>query len=552
MAQQSKTDGGVQPTGGESHNVGTEIIRAQNGGRGASKRNASQTNGTTTNGLNQVTQKALVHIEPFRLWNLKVLRRFQIITKSEMTSMLEQYLDSLNKIRANISKESEVESDEYLESLEPTNWKEQDHYLVLGLQHLRYRATEDDIRRAHRRKALKHHPDKRGKKATDLTSDYYSCITRAMDILSDPIKRRSYDSVDPTFDDSIPAQIKAQRLEQDPTLFYRTFKPAFENNARWAIKPEFVPQLGNDSSSREHVENFYEYWYNFQSWREFSYLDEEDKEKGENRDERRWLDKQNKAARLQRKKAESIRIRHLVDNAYNCDPRIVRFKEEDKQKKLNIKKAKQDEIRQRHEREAAERSRIEEEERQKKLAAEEEEKQKKLEAKKLKESAKKETKKVVKGLESIFKENEYFAANPKEKIKHIEELDKLTKMLSLDEVREFKSEMEQNQEFTIRQKLFKKRLDRVHGLMDEEKRQQLAASNSNSSPKSPSSKSPPWSEEEIKLLVKSVSTFPAGTKDRWEVIAKYMAQHSPSQVQRDAKQVLSKVKQIQEQLAKRR
>lgn len=512
-------------------------------------------NGRNSNGTsnNQPTCRDLVHIEPYKLWTLKVLRRFDIITKTEQAGLLEQYLESLNKVKANISRESELESDEYLTQLEPTKWKEQDHYLVLGLQHLRFKATEDDIKRAHRRKALRHHPDKRGEKPADLESDYYSCITRAMEILGDPVKRRSFDSVDPLFDDSIPSQIKPQKLEQDPSVFYRTFRPAFELNSRWSIKPDNVPHLGNDLSNREYVENFYEYWYNFQSWREFSYLDEEDKEKGENRDERRWLDKQNKAARQQRKRAENQRIRQLVDNAYNSDPRIVRFKEEDKQRKLDMKKARQDEIRQRIEREAAERERVVEEERQKKQAVEDMEKQKRIEEKKQREQAKKEVKKVVKGLETIFKENEYFASNPREKIKHIEELDKLTKMLSLNEVREFKSEMEQNQEFKTRQSLFMKRLDRVHGLIEEEKQQSLNTNNSSTGTNSDNkSKVPTWTEDEIKLLVKSVSTFPAGTKDRWEVIAKYMAQHSPNQVQRDAKQVLNKVKQIQEQLAKRR
>ena len=36
------------------------------------------------------------------------------------------------------------------------------------------------------------------------------------------------------------------------------------------------------------------------------------------------------------------RIRKLVDNAYNSDPRIIRFREADKQEKLDRKKAKQD------------------------------------------------------------------------------------------------------------------------------------------------------------------------------------------------------------------
>ena len=438
-------------------------------------------------------------------------------------------------------------------------------YLVLGLQHLRYKATDDDIKRAHRRKALRHHPDKRkdkkpqqskgdSKPPDDLESDYYSCITRAMDIVGDPVKRKSFDSVDPTFDDTIPNQLKSAKFQQDPKMFYRVFGPAFEMNSRWSTKPN-VPQLGNENAGREHVETFYEFWYNFQSWREFSYLDEEDKEKGENRDERRWLDKQNKAARAQRKKAENIRIRQLVDNAYGCDPRVAKYKDDEKQKKLDKKKAKQEEIRQRVEREEAEKARLEEEERQKRLAAEDEEKEKKLKEKKQRDNAKKEVRKNIKAVEELFKRNEYFCSDMKDKIKCIEDLDKLTHLMSLLEIKEFKSELEGTEDFQARQSFFFKRVSKMNEMIEEEKRQSLAKASpaaSASNQNGVANKTAPWTEEEIKLLVKSVSMFPAGTKDRWDVIAKYMAQHSVNNQQRDAKQVLTKVKQIQEQLAKRR
>lgn len=43
-----------------------------------------------------------------------------------------------------------IESDDetYLLSLDPRNWKSQDHYAVLGLKNKRYLATTEEIRKA--------------------------------------------------------------------------------------------------------------------------------------------------------------------------------------------------------------------------------------------------------------------------------------------------------------------------------------------------------------------------------------------------------------------
>merc|ERR1712173_391174 len=112
-----------------------------------------------------------------------------------------------------------------------------------------------------------------------------------------------------------------------------------------------VPLVGCDDSKRADVDTFYSFWYSFDSWREFSYLDEEDKEKAGDKWERREIDKINKAQRKEKKADETKRIRKLVDNAYNSDPRIIRFREEEKMEKMAKKKAKADQAKARKEEE---------------------------------------------------------------------------------------------------------------------------------------------------------------------------------------------------------
>merc|ERR1711976_875537 len=136
--------------------------------------------------------------------------------------------------------------------------------------------------------------------------------------------------------------------------FISIFGPVFERNKRWAVKTP-VPLLGDMESSRENVDRFYSYWYDFDSWRAYSYLDDKDKEPAGAKWERREIDKINKAQRKERKAEETKRIRRLVDNAYNSDPRIAKFREEEKNEKLAKKKAKADQAKARKEAEEKER-----------------------------------------------------------------------------------------------------------------------------------------------------------------------------------------------------
>ncbi|KAJ2460702.1 Zuotin, partial [Coemansia sp. RSA 2322] len=114
--------------------------------------------------------------------------------------------------------------------------------------------------------------------------------------------------------------------------FYEVFGPVFAREARFSnVQP--APVLGDDNTPREDVESFYNFWYSFDSWRSFEYLDKEDVSGGGNRDDKRWIESKNRKERATRKKEDGQRVRSLVDNALKADPRMARFKEEDKLKR---------------------------------------------------------------------------------------------------------------------------------------------------------------------------------------------------------------------------
>ena len=159
--------------------------------------------------------------------------------------------DSASSSSEEEEEDVEFEDDlEYLRSLDPKECKEQDHYRVLGIPRLRIRATEEQIRKAYRFKVLRHHPDKRRAAGEDIREDddYFTCITRAFETLGAPAKRRSYDSVDPEFDDDLP-ELKKGVSEAE---FLAAYGPAFERNARWSVK-KHVPKLGDERYKKNTV-----------------------------------------------------------------------------------------------------------------------------------------------------------------------------------------------------------------------------------------------------------------------------------------------------------
>ncbi|XP_013163039.1 PREDICTED: dnaJ homolog subfamily C member 2 [Papilio xuthus] len=426
---------------------------------------------------------------------------------------------------------------EYLRSLDPKEWKKQDHYAVLGMKDLRYKASEDDIKRAYRQKVLKHHPDKRKAQGEEIRSDddYFTCITKAYETLGTPNKRKSYDSIDPQFDDSVPTSAEIKKED-----FFKAFAKYFEMNARWSEKRN-VPLLGDDNSSREYVERFYAFWYEFDSWREFSYLDEEEKERGADREERRWIEKQNKAARAKLKKEEMARIRSLVDLAYANDPRIQRFKQEDKDKKLAAKRARQDAVQAKK----AEEERVLKEALLAKQKAEEAEKARLDAARAEREQQKKNLRKERKSLRDLCKANNYYAQNDNETVSHLAAVEKICEMMKVVELQDFMKDLESNgrEAFIKTVKDTEDKLEAERKAMFETKKAEDHKAKKNAILKAPIE----WTPELTQLLIKAVNLFPAGTNQRWEVVANFLNQHGTFVDERrfNAKEVLNKAKDLQ-------
>lgn len=269
---------------------------------------------------------------------------------------------------------------------------------MLGLSKYRYRATEAQIKRAHRKKVLRHHPDKKAAAGSEEDDSFFKCIQKATEVLLDPVKRRQFDSVDPAAD--VPPPSKKQASKSG--AFFKLWNPVFESEGRFS-KSQPVPRLGDDLSTKEEVELFYNFWYNFDSWRSFEYQDEDVPDDNENRDQKRHVERKNNNARKKKKTEDTARLRQLVDECLAGDERIKKFRKAERAGK----------DRKRIEREAAEKQAVEDarkaKEGEEKLRLEkmEVEKAKAAEGKKAKEAAKNAAKKNKRVLKASVKDSNY-------------------------------------------------------------------------------------------------------------------------------------------------
>ena len=416
------------------------------------------------------------------------------------------------------------------------------YYKILGLEDKFLNAKEEDFRKAYKKLAIIYHPDKNKENKSlpgvsdeqikeeikkDLEKENKSGnendeednnknnenenkinkeedqknreinkkwlkLKEAYDTLSDPEKRKKYDSTI-VFDDSIPEDIPYTENN-----FFSTFGPVFLKNSIWSKKKP-VPKLGDMNSPLQKVKLFYKFWHNFQSWRDFSVEGEYDLEEATSRFEKRQMLKENKKMKASMKKEEKIRIDNLINIAYKRDPRII---EEEKR----LEKEKEEEKKRR----ALERQKQKEEQelrRQMMIKQNEEEKER------LKKLKMKEKEDLEKKILEIIEEN-----NIKINDDDLFQFKLNSKNESLKEFIEHINKFEK-EEKNIKKKEIIEKGNSLFGMkFKEEKNDEKEKKESI------------WSKEEMFLLQKGVKKYPAGTKQRWDKIKEMVKTKSEEEI----------------------
>lgn len=396
--------------------------------------------------------------------------------------------------------------------------KKWDYYQLLGLENVRWMAQPNDIKKAYRSQALKHHPDKKlanveNEKEKEKVEEYFKAIQKAWEVLSDPKKRREYDSVD-EFDDYLPKTCKEGE-------FYQVFGAAFARQSRWSEKK--APPLGDDQTPIAKVKAFYDFWYKFPSWREFPHEDEFDLAEAEDRYQRRWMERENAKLREKGKKEEKKRIRAFVEAAEEHDPRIQREKREKAAAREAKKMAK---------------LRIVQEEEEAKRKAEEEEKAKQAEEAKAKAAASAEAKKKKEKERKLMQKERSFLRKTNSEL----QLVGADTLQSIFDNAPYEDLLQLNQDISrdgITQEEVKRAIVRkaniLNGMKEEEEDAKAIASalqqeQEKAKKEEENRMKDDWSEEELRMLDKALKKIPVGAGKRWSLIADYLQTRTEAEV----------------------
>eukprot|EP00555_Chaetoceros_dichaeta_P012763 CAMPEP_0198257088 /NCGR_PEP_ID=MMETSP1447-20131203/6842_1 /TAXON_ID=420782 /ORGANISM="Chaetoceros dichaeta, Strain CCMP1751" /LENGTH=673 /DNA_ID=CAMNT_0043943895 /DNA_START=86 /DNA_END=2107 /DNA_ORIENTATION=+ len=396
----------------------------------------------------------------------------------------------------------------------------------------------------------------------------------------DPSKRKAYDSTI-NFDESIPSAADVGGTESD---FYKIFGKCFERNLRFAVENDpalfglggknggagagggggrgggrgkggkgkgggknhkqsnkSLPTLGDTKSTITQVNEFYEYWIHFDSWRDFTIpaakLTENDTENYEMcRFQKRAMEQEIARKAKSLKKEEMARISKLVERSMALDPRLKKEKE-------RLEEEKADKIRQKKERqEQIEKDKLDKENREAKELADQEQKEKEERAK-MKAKREQEKKILRKSRQSLRRMS--IAEDMKYDVEFLCErlnatqIDELTMRMSIGG--------ETKHEHLIKDSVDDLKEDDNKKVIEENKKREIrrreAVEKEAAAKAARASK--PWSKEELAALTKAVKKYPAGGANRWETISLFINNLCRLEDPRSKEQCIEKYNQVQ-------
>ncbi|KAL4617338.1 hypothetical protein GN956_G21100 [Arapaima gigas] len=232
------------------------------------------------------------------------------------------------------------------------------HYEVLGVKR---DATDDDLKKAYRKLALKWHPDKNLENAEEA-AEQFKLIQAAYDVLSDPQERAWYDNhreallkggVSGEYEDDSIDLLQYFTVTcysgygDDKEGFYAVYRNVFEIIAKEEMEhatednegEDEFPTFGDSQSDYDTVVHpFYAYWQSFCTCKKFAWKEEYDTRQGSNRWEKRAMEKENKKTREKARKELSELVRQLVGFVRKRDKRVQAHKK--LVEEMNAEKAK--------------------------------------------------------------------------------------------------------------------------------------------------------------------------------------------------------------------
>ncbi|KAF7876561.1 hypothetical protein EAF04_001650 [Stromatinia cepivora] len=225
------------------------------------------------------------------------------------------------------------------------------YYELLGVER---QASDDEIKKAYRKKALELHPDRNYGNVETATAKFAE-VQSAYEVLSDPQERAWYDSHrlsilgggDPAEDDfaenvriTSAAHIVSLIGKFDSTVpftdapngFFGILRETFATLAReenaacdWdGLEIVDYPDFGTAEDNYEDVvKDFYRTWVNFTTQKSFSWKDLYRTSDAPDRATRRLIEKENRKARDEAKAEFNDAVRHLVLFVRKRDPRFT-------------------------------------------------------------------------------------------------------------------------------------------------------------------------------------------------------------------------------------